>query len=60
MKPVVGRYAGMSRPLARRLCDLHPFAHLETISPAKWDHVVGYALAIVLALALVLIAAGVI
>lgn len=40
-RPIIGRCAPMPRPIARRLSDLHPYARVDTVTPACWDRIVG-------------------
>lgn len=57
-RPVIGRYAPMPRPTARRLSDLAPYARL-TIEPDQWDRLIGRICAVLLVVVLVLLAVGV-
>lgn len=47
MKPVIGQYAPLPRPTARRLSDLHPYATLGQSYQRSPDRWVGVGMAIV-------------
>lgn len=58
-QPIIGRYAPLPRPTARRLSDLHPYARLDRVKPATWDAVIGRVCAVGVVVIVMLLALGV-
>lgn len=57
-RPVVGQYAPLPRPTARRMSDLNPYARLADAHRRNPDRIVGVGLAVVAVALVVLLMTG--